>query len=247
MDWHVFGAWAKVKRNKKMLFQFRVNTDYALPTKIFRTATYATLLVIVASGGAIFGETLEQQARDTLRGGLNQRSTAKRTQAVRVLGLLPCDSEAAEMAQTALRDHQPQVRAAAAVALEQMACKEAIPELKKALLDRRLAVVVAAAHALWVLNDPTGYEVYYELLTGERESAEHFVNTVKDRKKMAELGFEEGLGVVPFADLGLGAVKTMHKDDGSPVRASAASALVNDKDPRVSQALVRAISHKSWV
>jgi len=47
----------------------------------------------------------------------------------------------------------------------------AIPGLKKALSDRNPAVVLAVAHALQVLNDPAGYEVYYEVLTGERKSA----------------------------------------------------------------------------
>jgi len=111
--------------------------------------------------------------------------------------------------------------------------------------------VLAAAHALQVLNDPAGYEVYYEVLTGERKSAEGLAaqaaETLKDRKKMAELGFEEGLGFIPFADLGYSAVKAVRKDDTSPVRAAAARALANDRDPRIGQALVRAASDKSWM
>jgi HEAT repeat protein len=128
--------------------------------------------------------------------------------------------------------------------------KVAIPGLKKALLDRKPAVVLAAAHALQVLNDPAGYQIYYEVLTGERKSAEGLVaqemETLKDGKKIAALGFEEGLGFIPFADIGFSAAKAMRKDDISPVRAAAARALVDDLDPRVGQALVRAASDKSW-
>ena len=87
------------------------------PRKSLATAMCAALVAIVTCAGPLFGETSEQQARDTLRAGLNERSTTKRTQAVRVLGLVSGDSEAAEMAQTALKDPKPEVRAAAATAL----------------------------------------------------------------------------------------------------------------------------------
>jgi hypothetical protein len=70
-------------------------------------------------------------------------------------------------------------------------------------------VALAAAHALQILNVPAGYEVYYEVLTGERKSADGLVaqqtQTLKDGKKMAELGLEEGLGFVPYADIGFSA------------------------------------------
>jgi len=85
-----------------------------------------------------------------------------------------------------------------ATAMGLMGSYVAIPGLKKALSDRNPAVVLAVAHALQVLNDPAGYEVYYEVLTGERKSAGGLVaqgmGTMKDRKKMAEFGIEEGLG-----------------------------------------------------
>lgn len=56
-----------------------------------------------------------------------------------------------------------------------MASKAAIPGLRKALSDGKPAVALAAAHALQLLSDPAGYEVYYEVLTGERKSAEGVV------------------------------------------------------------------------
>ena len=212
---------------------------------------YVVPLVLMASAGALFAQTPQQQAWDMLRAGVNQKSTGKRTQAVRALQLLPGDPEALEMAQTALQDRKPAVRAAAATGLGLMGSKAAIPGLKKALFDRKPAVVLAAAHALQLLNDPAGNEAYYEVLTGERKSAEGLVaqhmETLKDGKKMAKLGFEEGIEFVPFADISFSAAKAIRKDNASPVRATAASALVNDLDPRISQALVRAVSDKSWI
>jgi len=212
---------------------------------------YAVLFLLMAHAGALLAETPQRRAWDILHAGVNQKNTGKRTQAVRALRLLPGDPEATEMAQTALQDQKPEVRAAAATALGLMGSKESIPALKEALLDKKPAVALAAAHALQVLNDPAGYQVYYEVLTGERKSADGLVaqqmQTLKDGKKMAELGLEEGLGFIPYADIGFSAVKAMRKDDTSSVRAAAARALINDQDPRVGQALVRAASDKNWI
>src|SRR5712691_278299 len=121
---------------------------------------YALLLVLLARAGALLAQTPQQQAWDILRTGVNQKSTGKRTQAVRALRLLPGDPEASEMAQKALQDQKPEVRATAATALGLMGSKVSIPELKKALSDKAPSVVLAAAHALQVLNDPAAYEVY---------------------------------------------------------------------------------------
>lgn len=212
---------------------------------------YGLLLVLMARAGALLAQTPQQQAWDILRAGVNQKSASKRTQAVRALRLLPGDPEATKMAQTALQDRKPEVRTAAATAIGLMGSKAAIPELKKALSDSKPAVVLAAAHALQVLNDPAGFQVYYEVLTGERKSAEGLVGqqmeTLKDGKKMAELGFEEGLGFIPFADIGFTAAIALSKDRTSPVRAAAARVLINDPDPRIGEALVRAVLDKSWM
>jgi HEAT repeat protein len=174
-------------------------------------AAYAALLAAIAGAGVVSAETPEQRAWDMLRSGVSQKNTAKRIQAVRALRLLPGDSEATEMAENALRDRNPNVRAAAATALGLMGGKEAIPALKKATFDDKPAVVLAAAHSLELLHDPAGDQVYYELLTGERKPAEGLIaqqmDTLKDKKKMTKLGFEEGLGFVPYGDIGFSAAK----------------------------------------
>lgn len=211
----------------------------------------AGLLLVMACTGPLLAQTPQQQAWNILRAGVNEKNTGKRTEAVRALRLLPGDPEAVEMAEKALQDQKPAVRAAAATALGLMGSKASIPELKKALSDKEPSVVLAAAHALEALNDPAGYEVYYEVLTGERKSADGLVaqgvETLKDGKKVTELGVEEGLGFVPFADMGYSAAKAVRKDDASPVRAAAARTLVKDPDPRVNQALVQAASDKNWM
>lgn len=72
-------------------------------------------------------------------------------------------------------DKEPAVRAAAATALGQMNSTSSIPKLRKMLSDKQASVVLATAHALRALNDPVAYEVFYEVLTGERKPGDGLV------------------------------------------------------------------------
>ena len=208
-------------------------------------------LLLLSCGSISLGQTPQQQAWSVLQSGFSNKNASTRTQAVRALGLLPGNQEALAAAETALQDNEPKVRAAAAIALGQMGSSASIPKLKKMLSDDDPSVVLAAAHALRALNDPVAYDVFYEVLTGERKSGEGFVGqgmeTLKDGKKMAKIGFEEGIGFVPFADIGYFALKAVTKDDTSPVRAAAAKLLACDPDPRSGQALVQAVADKKWI
>ena len=222
-----------------------------LKAKPRSAAPLLVLLLLPAHTGALLAQTPQQHAWDILRAGANEKSAGKRVKAVRALRLLPGDSQATEMAERALQDRKHEVRAAAATALGLLGSRASIPELKKALTDKDPSVVLTAAHALQILNDPAGYEVYYEVLTGERKSTNGLVTqemeTMEDPKKMAELGIEEGIGFIPFGGIGYSAAKAIAKDGTSPMRAEAARILVNDPDPRIGQALVRAVSDKSWI
>ena len=172
-------------------------------------------------------------------------------QSVRVLGLLLGDSRALGLAQKAATDEKPEVRAAAATALGQIHLKSAVPTLQTLLSDSEPSVALAAASALILSKDSGAYEVYYEVLTGERKTGKGLIaeqmKTLKDPKKMAVLGVEEGLGFVPFAGMGLAAFKILRADDVSPVRAAAAKMLAADPDPASGKALINATSDKSWV
>ncbi len=111
-------------------------------------------------------------------------------------------------------------------------------------------VVLAAANSLLLLHDDVGYDIYYDVLTGERRASKGLIkeqlSTLKDKKKLAELGFEEGIGFIPFAGMGYEAFKTVTKDDSSPVRAAAAKQLAHDPDPGTAKALVAATKDKKW-
>src|SRR5438552_9962101 len=135
---------------------------------------------------------------------------------------LPSDPRARKIAEIAIQDDAPEVRSAAAAALGEMHARRSIPKLKAATEDKDPSVALAAAHALLLLNDDSGYDVYYEVLTGDRKTGKGALSQAaefKDPKKLAGLGFHQALGFIPFAGLGWRAFKVVKKDDSSPARA----------------------------
>jgi HEAT repeat protein len=155
------------------------------------------------------------------------------------------------LAENALADQNPKVRAAAAKALGPMGAVSSVPMLKEALNDKEPAVVLAAAHSLFLLGErEETYEIDYEMLIGERKTADGFVasgiNELKDPKGVALIGFEAGLGFVPFGGVGYEVYKRATKDGRTPVRVAAAKELAADSDSKIDAALTRACSDKKW-
>jgi len=220
-------------------------TSFRKLVSILAELNPACLLPLLCCAAVSLGKTPQQQPWDILQAGVSDKSAARRTRAVRALGLLTENQKARDAAQRALEDKEPAVRAAAATALGQMGSTASIPKLRQMLSDNEVSVVLATACALRVLLDPVAYEVFYEVLIGERKSTEGLVKglvnqgmeTLKDRKKIAQFGFEEAIGYVPFADMGYSALQAVTKDDTSPVRTAAAKMLASDPDPRRGQAL----------
>jgi len=203
------------------------------------------------TAGHLFAQNSVDKAWSTLESGIAEKGD-DRGIAVRVLGLVENNPKAAEVAIAALGDEKPEVRAAAADALGQMHAKSAVPKLKENVkAEKEPGVVMADARALIALGDPLGYAVYYAVLTGEKKSGGGLLDDQKkmlhDPKKMAQFGFEQGIGFIPFASVGMGAFKALTKDDSSPVRAAAARIMAGDHDPKSGEALVEASSDKSWM
>lgn len=197
-------------------------------------------------------ESPKHKAWDMLQTAAASKSTSERANGIRALGLLRDDVRARKLAEDALNDSKFEVRAAAATALGQMRATEAVPRLQHALLDKRVPVVLAAAHSLRELkDDATAYAVYYDLLTGSRKSSDGLVAeelaTLQNPKELAMIGVSEGIGFVPFAGIGWDAWRTMHKKDPNPVRAVAATYLAHDPDPATAKALVKATHDKNWI
>jgi HEAT repeat protein len=180
--------------------------------------------------------------------------TSDRTTAISVLGLMPKNRRAQQMALKALSDEKPEVRSAAANALGEMQARSGIPKLHEALSDKEPSVVLAAAHALDLMHDTAAFEVYYEVLTGERKASKGLIasqtEVLHDPKKLATLGIEQGIGFIPFAGIPWEAFRAIKKSESSssPVRAAAARALAEDTDPQSGRALADAANHdKNWI
>lgn len=194
----------------------------------------------------------KHKAWDTLVTAAFSRNSSERTNGIRALGLLQGDTQARELAEAALNDSKPEVRSAAATALGQMHAVQSITKLQRALSDKKISVVMAAAQSLRQLkDDKSAYDVYYELLTGERKSNDGLIarqlDTLKNPKEMAQIGLSEGIGFIPFAGIGWDAYRTMHKKDPNPVRAVAAKFLTHDPDPASARALVKATRDRDWI
>jgi HEAT repeat protein len=197
-------------------------------------------------------ESPKHKAWDMLQTAAFSPKTVDRTDGIRALGVLRDTTLARELAESALQDKTPEVRVAGATALGQMYATESIPKLEQALADKKVAVVMAAAHSLRELkDDKTAYAIYYDLLTGERKSGDGLVaqqiDTLKNPKELAKIGISEGVGFIPFAGIPWDAYRTLRKKDPNPVRAVAATFLAHDPDPATAKALVHATDDKDWI
>lgn len=206
------------------------------------------LLTLLFSSNLYFAQDQPQQdpqeqSWQVLRSGLDDRHAWNREAAVQALSLLPSNRRATGFALTALKDKDVHVRAAAAVVLGQQHAHSSIPALKEALNDPEISVVLSAAHSLMLLKDPSAYQVYYAILMGDRKSSVGLIqsqlNRVKDPRELAKIGFEEGIGFVPYGGMGYEAYRTIRKNDGAPVRAIAARFLADDSDPVSEDALIQ--------
>jgi HEAT repeat protein len=191
------------------------------------------------------------RAWQILQEGLANKRAKKRASAVHALRLLPHNPRAQKMAENALADSNPKVRAAAARALGPMGAVSSVPKLKAVLNDKEPAVVLAAAHSLSLLGHPEeAYEIDYEVLIGERKGADGFVASqvgeLKDPKVVVMMGIETGVGFAPFGGPAFEVFKRISKDHDSPVRVLAAKELATDRDPKIDAALARACSDKKW-
>jgi len=181
-----------------------------------------------------------KQAWTMLREGASDKSAAQRAKAIHSLGLIK-DRQAQRMAEEALSDPDKDVRSEAAVSLGRMNSATARPKLRACLNDQEIQVVLACTNSLFLLKDPIAYEVYYTVLTEERKSSKGLlqsqVDTLHDRKQLEKLAFETGVGFVPYGGLGWQVIKTITRDDATPVRVLAAERLATDPDPRSAKAL----------
>ena len=201
--------------------------------------------------GTAWAQSPADRSLGILKQGLGDEKEERREHAALALGLLVEDERAMELAEAALSDPSPAVRAAAATALGQIGLPASVPRLQEALRDKETEVVFSAAGALHLLRDPMANSVYYAVLTGQRKTGEPLLESqlkmLKDPQALAKIGFEAGMGFIPFGGVGTKVFKTVTQDKVPPVRAAAAQQLANDPDPRSARALADAASDKEWL
>lgn len=171
------------------------------------------LILLFGCGLLPGGASTSSKAWTILQAGVHDKSPEKRAQAVSALGLIAGDPMAVETAEHALQDSTPDVRKAAVTALGDMNSRASLPKIKALLKHSDAKTVVVIAAVLKKFNDPQGYEIYYEILTGERKAGGRILDGIKDKKNLEKMGVEEGLGFVPFGGIGVGAYDYFKKND----------------------------------
>lgn len=175
--------------------------------------------------------------------GLHNPRASHRLEAVKSLSLMTGNHHAFVFALRALNDKDFHVRAAAAATLGNLHDKNAVPALKSALTDKEASVMLAAAHSLYLFKDPAAYEIYYAILMGDKKTSsgliQEQIDKLKDPKQMVEMGFQEGLGFVPYGGAGYEAYRTIVKRGNDSARAAAARFLALDPDPLSEDALIQ--------
>ncbi len=209
-------------------------------------------IVSTALSLSAFAITGQDKSWAMFEAAAQSKNTTQRALGVRALGLLVGSERARGLAEHALEDPRPEVRSAAATALGEMHAYASVPKLKKLLHDKRMAVVMAAAHSLHDLKDDLAANaIYLDVLTGERKGdglITEQLDTLHNPKELAMIGVEQGIGYVPFAGIGWDAWRYTHKKNPHPARAVAAGLLAHDPDPRTGRALVRAaLNDKDWI
>ncbi|HKW62219.1 MAG TPA: HEAT repeat domain-containing protein [Candidatus Acidoferrum sp.] len=206
--------------------------------------------VSVTRTQSLCAQVPEEVAWDILEKGHTSHNTKERINAARALGLLHGNLRAVELAEEFVTDRNSEVRAAAALTLGQLDSVRSIPLLKDALKDKSTQVDFAASSALLSLGDPSGYAIYYQVLTKKRKTGEGPLEEqkrlIKDPKAMTLIMLGTAAGFAPYAGYGWAMFQVLSKDYAGPVRVEAVQKLANDPNAQTETALIEAASDKSW-
>jgi HEAT repeat protein len=223
--------------------------NYTPTAKVAKAAACLSMFVLASAGFFSAQEKaatvdVRERAWSVLMEGVRHNRASHRMVAVQALSLMPRNRRASQLAGRALNDKDFHVRTAAAITLGQLHATAFKSELHKALDDPEISVVLAATQALYMLKDKTAFDVYYAILMKDRKSSDGLVQAqldrLKDPKQMIQLGFQEGIGFVPFGGMGYEAFREITRGGGSSVRAAAARFLATDPDQISEDALVQA-------
>jgi HEAT repeat protein len=179
-----------------------------------------------------------------------------RIAALNALGTLKGMQRAETDLQTAIKDPNIDVRVAAVVASGTMDDENMIPILRQSLDDPAPEVVFAAAVALWKMHDPSGINILYEVLAGERKTKGSFVETGKRQANqdlhspstLAKIGAQQGAYALlgPFG-IGLDAVRIMMKsNNANSARVLTVNLLSQDHSDATRDEFIAALNDKDY-
>src|SRR5260370_31851637 len=113
---------------------------------MMRTLLVFSLLgTLLAAGPLPVSQTPTERSWQILQQGLANKRAEKRSNAVHALRLLPNNPRAQELAESALADQNPNVRAAPARALGPMGAASSVPKLNPVLADNDQRRALAAS------------------------------------------------------------------------------------------------------
>ena len=198
-------------------------------------------LFLLLGCGFLHGQEFRTKSWTILQAGSEERSDGNRAQAISALGIIPDNPQAVLLGERALQDSKSEVRRAAVVALGEMSSTGSLPKIKALLEDSDTKTVLAVAAVLTKFNDPAGYKIYCEIISGQRKGSS-LLDDVKDKKNLEKMGIEGALGFVPYAGYGVSAYNYFKRNDQAKanLNAKAATALAQDPDPSGENALINA-------
>jgi HEAT repeat protein len=191
---------------------------------------------------ATAGQSLRDEAWGILDAGLQDKNVDKRAEALAALGVAAGDARALKTLEECLHDPKPEIRTAAVAALGDMNAKSSLPKIKALLSDSDVKTTLAIAAVLKRFGDPEGFEIYNEVVTGERKDGQKLTDGIKNRKRLEKMGAETAVGLLPFGGVATGAYDyiSLNSASAANVYVIAVNALAEDPDPQVKKALVQA-------
>ncbi|HTZ89402.1 MAG TPA: HEAT repeat domain-containing protein [Alloacidobacterium sp.] len=200
-------------------------------------------------------DTLET-AWQMLETGSKDPKEQTRIDALNAVGTLDGVKRAETILEDAIKDQNVDVRVAAVVAAGNMQDENLIPILRQSLDDPAPEVIFAAAVSLWKMHDPSGINILYGVLAGDRKTKGSLMETgerqaskdLHDPSTLAKIGAEQGAYALlgPFG-IGLDAARLMMKSNSAnSARVLTVSLLSQDHSDATRDEFIAALGDKNY-
>jgi HEAT repeat protein len=191
-----------------------------------------------------------------LETGLKDSKEQIRIDALNAIGTLNGLKKAETILQDAIKDQNVDVRVAAVVAAGTMQDENMIPILRQALDDAAPEVGFAAAVSLWKMHDPSGVNILYGVLAGDRKTQGSVMQTgmrqankdLHDPATLARIGAQQGAYALlgPFG-IGLDAARLMMKSNSAnSARLLTVTLLSQDHSEETKAEFIAALGDKNY-